>query len=156
MGDRRRSVAKELGRSKYAVQNRYGALKLNSPRYLNSLRDARFAYEPWLPCEDAELRKLSALHVADVAADLDRSISGVRNREHKLGIKRGWHLTKRAAGEALAVSVYRLRRMGVANWQVAERLGITTCSASALYHKARAARGECGRNKQRHRAIGEA
>lgn len=104
VGELRRDIARDLGRSIYSVHNRYGALKLNSPRYLASLHnpDARFAYEPWLPCEDAELRKLNSEHIADVAASLDRSIKAVKSRAYKLGIKRGWRLRQKQEQEVLA------------------------------------------------------
>ena len=124
VGDLRREVAKDLERSTFSIQSRYGAMKLNSPRYLNSLRDARFAYEPWLPCEDAELRKRSSEHIADVAASLDRSIAAVRSRSYKLSIKRGWSLRQKAEQEVLAKRFAALRKKGLTSIQIGERFGV--------------------------------
>lgn len=136
VGDRRRIIARDLGRSGYSVHARYRAMKLNSPRYLKSIQDpdARYAYEPWLQCEDAELWELRHEHVCAVAAHLDRSISAVWNRSRKLGIKRRWRQKQKAEQEKHARRFAALRKKGLTSVQIGERFGISPSSVSKIWN----------------------
>jgi len=110
-------------------------MKLHSPRYLEALHnpDARFAYEPWLPWEDAELRTLRSEHIADVAACLDRSIGAVGSRSYRLGIKRGWRLSQKAEQEVVARRFAALRKKGLTRLQIGERLGLSQGKVKYLW-----------------------